>query len=59
MKIQAKSIGSLQDSYQQNNPIKQKWNKEIETYNMNALEGVNKAKQTAGIDWCIMTTEIE
>ena len=59
MKIQVKSIGSLQDSYLQNNPIKQKWEKEIEIYNMNSLKGVNNAKQTAGIDWCIMTTEVE
>lgn len=59
MKIQVKSAGGIYDPYVKKNPIKLKWDEVLDEFNSNAPEGINRAIQTAGLDWCWIITEIK
>ena len=59
MRIWAKSAGGMYDPYFLKNPFKEAWDRKVNTFNSAASNGINKAKQTAGLDWCLMMTEIK
>ena len=59
MKMTAKSAGGIYDPYSMKNPYKESWDQQIENFNSKAADGVNNCKQTAGLDWCLMMTEIK
>lgn len=58
MKFSAKSTGGLYDPYAKKNPIKELWDLQLQKFNDVAHKGVNNCKQTAGLDWCFMITEL-
>ena len=59
MKLTAKAAGGLYDPYSLKNPFKVKWDQEIAQFNSKASDGINNCKQTAGLDWCLMITELK
>lgn len=58
MKFTAKAAGGIFDPYQQKNPFYERWEDELDNFSKSASPGINKPRQTAGIDWCIMISEI-
>jgi hypothetical protein len=44
MKISAKSKGGMYDPYFLKNPVKEAWDKVVETYNHQAPPGINTAR---------------
>jgi hypothetical protein len=58
MKFTAKSSGGLYDPYARKSPVRDAWVKVLSDFNAKAHPGVNKTVQTAGLDWCMMTTEL-
>lgn len=59
MKFTAKAAGGLYDPYTQKNPYYEKWEKLVNDFSEKASPGINKPRQTAGLDWCIMISEIK
>jgi hypothetical protein len=59
MKISAKAAGGMYDPHSLKNPIKELWDDQVEKFNNISSPGINRVKQTAGLDWCLMMTEIK
>lgn len=58
MRFSAKAEGGIYDPYKIKNPKKQRWDQLLSIFNAKASPGVNNSKQTAGLDWCYMISEI-
>jgi len=59
MKFTARAAGGLYEPYQLKYPFYAAWEEELIKFNRAASKGINNAKQTAGLDWCLMITEIK
>jgi hypothetical protein len=58
MRFRAKSAGSPFDPHSVKKPLWEGWDRVLEQFNEKASPGVNKALQTAGLDWCFAIMEI-
>ena len=58
MKFTAQSKGAPFDPYVTKKPNWEAWDRKIEMYNLQSSKGINKALQTAGLDWCFAIMEI-
>ena len=59
MQFTAKSTGGLYSPYFEKNPIKMSWDDQLDNFSQSAAIGVRNVKQTAGLDWCYMITELQ
>lgn len=59
MKFTAKSTGGPYEPFSVKNPIRNRWEEQLSLFNQTAMVGINKVKQTAGLDWCMMIMEIQ
>ena len=58
MRYRVKSAGGILDPYSLKHPNWLGWDAERLKFNEGAPPGINKATETAGLDWCYMITEI-
>lgn len=59
MKFTAKASGGIYDPYFLKNPIYERWEQVLADFRKTANPGINNPKQTAGMDWCLMITELK
>ena len=58
MRYTVRSAGGILDPYSLKHPRWEAWDEERLKFNAGAPLGINKVTETAGLDWCLMITEI-